>query len=282
MLEVCETAESVRRFVRSVRQRGISVGFVPTMGYLHDGHLSLIRRAQSSADSVVASIFVNPCQFNNKEDFERYPIDIPRDLKLLESCGTAAVFMPNAQEIYGKNHQSWVTVESLSIPHEGEFRAGHFRGVATVVCVLLNIVQPDTAVFGEKDFQQLRIIEQMVSDLAMPVKIIRGVLVREADGLALSSRNVRLSATGRSKALKISAGLNSACAAFRQGERAARKLESLAGAQLMSERDIRVEYVRLINESDLAVLETAVQGSRIIVAAWIDGVRLIDNIELSA
>lgn len=278
---VCESVQAVRAAVSALKLRGKKVGFVPTMGYLHEGHVSLVRLAAKTCDAVVASIFVNPTQFNDPKDLEAYPRDIPRDLQLLEQAGTAAVFLPTPAMMYGSQFESWVELQKLPLQHEGAHRPGHFRGVSTVVAMLFNAVQPDAAVFGEKDFQQLRIIEQMVTDLHFPIQIVRGPLVRESDGLAMSSRNVRLSAEARQRALSISKGLFAAEAAYKKGERSAEVLCALVQEKLKNNTE-KVEYVHLVEESTLNLISNCGNmPCRLLVAAFVGGVRLIDNIRLN-
>jgi pantoate--beta-alanine ligase len=276
---VADTIESIRRFVDAARAKNLRIGFVPTMGYLHEGHLSLVRRAALESDLVVASIFVNPTQFNNPEDLKKYPRDIPRDLELLRSVGTAAVFLPTPEMIYGSGFQSWVNLKDLTSSLEGAHRPGHFQGVTTIVSILFNLVEADCAVFGEKDFQQLRIIERMVEDLKFRVKIIRGELVRDPDGLAMSSRNVRLSPESRAVALGISRGLRAAVAASTAGEHRAGTLRALVARELAGAA-VEIDYIAIADEATLSEVELVTGPSRILVAATIGGVRLIDNMAL--
>ncbi|WP_299809553.1 pantoate--beta-alanine ligase [uncultured Roseibium sp.] len=209
-MKICPTKVEMRETVRAWRREGAAVGLVPTMGYLHDGHLGLVRLAREKADRVVASIFVNPTQFGPNEDLATYPRDETRDLALLKAEGVDAVFMPSVEEMYGAGGDTFVEVPGLSAILQGALRPGHFRGVATVVTKLFNIVTPDFAVFGEKDYQQLTLIRQMVRDLDMPLEIVGHPTVREADGLAMSSRNVRLSAEHRAQAVVLSRALSRA------------------------------------------------------------------------
>ncbi|MBD1548994.1 pantoate--beta-alanine ligase [Roseibium aggregatum] len=206
----CPTKDAVRARVRALKREGLRVALVPTMGFLHEGHLSLVRAAAGAADRVIVSIFVNPTQFGPNEDLATYPRDEERDLGLLEKEGVDAVFMPSVEEMYGAGGDTIVEVPSLSGILQGALRPGHFRGVATVVTKLFNIVQPDIAVFGEKDYQQLTIIRQMVRDLDMPLEIVGHPTVREEDGLAMSSRNVRLTPEQRLQAPVLNKAL---CAA---------------------------------------------------------------------
>lgn len=275
-----ETVADARAEISKLRQQGARIGFVPTMGYLHQGHLSLVELAKRQSDKVIASIFVNPTQFNDASDLEKYPRDIPRDLSLLDSAGAHAVFLPTAPLMYSPAHESWVELTRLTNDWEGAHRPGHFRGVTTVVSMLFNIIQPDVAVFGEKDFQQLRIIERMVEDLKFPLHIMRGPLIREPDGLAMSSRNVRLSPDARSRALHISKGLFAAQAAFRSGEHDSMMLRSIVLKFLTGLTGVSVEYVEVVDEESLLRIECAAPKARIIVAVVVEGVRLIDNIGL--
>jgi pantoate--beta-alanine ligase len=276
-----KTAAELRSCVHRSREQGRRIGFVPTMGYLHEGHLSLVKIAKSSADYVVVSIFVNPAQFNDKKDFEAYPIDIARDSELLRTCGADLLFIPTPEMVYGPGFQSWVTVEELSAPWEGAQRPGHFRGVSTVVSILFNLVQADCAVFGEKDFQQLRLIEQMVADLKCNIQIIRGPLVRETDGVAMSSRNVRLSPEARVAARSLSRGLFAAENGFRGGERDSAKLVRTVEAELASSKLIEPQYAAVVAESTLSPLALVTEPARLLVAATVGGVRLLDNVALA-
>ncbi len=204
---ICRTKADVRETVREWKRDGMSVGLVPTMGYLHEGHLGLVRMALEKADRVVTTIFVNPTQFGPNEDLDTYPRDEERDLALLKAEGVHAVFLPNVEEMYGAGGDTFVEVPGLSGILQGALRPGHFRGVSTIVTKLFNIATPDFAVFGEKDYQQLTLVRQMVRDLDMPLEIVGHPTVREPDGLAMSSRNVRLSAEHRQEALALSRSL---------------------------------------------------------------------------
>jgi len=209
-MKICRTRAELREAVRGWKLAGETVGLVPTMGYLHEGHLGLVRLARQKAGRVVTTIFVNPTQFGPNEDLDTYPRDEARDLALLEAEGVDAVFMPDVKEMYGAGGDTFVEVPSLSGILQGALRPGHFRGVATVVTKLFNIATPDFAVFGEKDYQQLTMIRQMVRDLDMPLEIVAHPTVREADGLAMSSRNVRLSPEQRRQAVALSRSLSAA------------------------------------------------------------------------
>ncbi len=276
----CTTVSTVRDELHRVRQSGKRIGFGPTMGALHAGHLSLARTLTDHCDVRVCSIFVNPTQFNDPKDYQAYVINIDKDHELLEREGVDLLFAPTVEEIYPTGFQTSVTVRDVSKPFEGALRPGHFEGVATVVTVLFNIVRPDVAIFGEKDFQQLVLIERMVEDLKLDIEIVRGALVRDADGLALSSRNARLSEQGRGHALAISRGLFKARAAFEAGERRSALLEGLVVQEISCMPDPQIDYVALVDERSLQQTENVDGECRLLVIARVDGVRLLDNIAL--
>ena len=260
---------------------GVPVGFVPTMGFLHAGHLSLIRRARAENASVVVSIFVNPTQFGPGEDFQRYPRDLNRDLGLIESAQVDAVFTPTVDEMYPPGSSTVVEVESLSGILEGASRPGHFRGVATVVCTLFHLVQPHRAYFGEKDYQQLLVIQRMVRDLQMPVEVIGCPTVREPDGLAMSSRNVYLSPPERAAAATLSGALSDAKRLFQEGVRDALTLQNSVQSLLAAEPLIRIDYVAVVQPHTLQPLTTlGPEGAVICLAVWLGKTRLIDNLRL--
>ena len=257
-----------------------TIGFVPTMGYLHEGHAALLRRARGECDLVVASIFVNPTQFGPNEDFGSYPRDLDRDLALLaaESCDVA--FVPPERGFYPHGADTAVVVGAVAQPLEGQFRPGHFTGVATVVTMLLNAVQPDRAYFGEKDWQQLQVVRRLVRDLQFPAEVVPVPIVREADGLALSSRNVRLTPPDRSAALCIPLALEAARTAFAAGERSVAALEAAMHRELAREPSVRPDYAVVVDADSLAPIETAGAASRALIAARVGAVRLIDNAAL--
>ncbi|WP_068113962.1 pantoate--beta-alanine ligase [Tropicimonas marinistellae] len=209
-MDICRTPSELRSHLKWLRKQGLSVAFVPTMGYLHAGHMSLIDRAASEAKRVIVSIFVNPTQFGDPQDLESYPRDVAHDLEMLEAANVEAVFLPSVEDIYPEGAETIVETMRLANVLHGEVREGHFRGVATVVAKLFNLVQPDVACFGEKDYQQLQVIRQMVRDLHFPIRIVGCPTVREPDGLALSSRNVRLTPEDRQAALVLSRSLDRA------------------------------------------------------------------------
>jgi pantoate--beta-alanine ligase len=276
----CTTVSTIREELRRARQGGKRIGFVPTMGALHEGHLSLARTLTRHCDVRVCSVFVNPTQFNDPKDYQAYVINIENDQALLEREGVDLLFAPAVEEIYAHGFQTSVTVREVSKPFEGALRPGHFEGVATVVAVLFNIVRPDVAIFGEKDFQQLVLIERMVEDLKLDIEIVRGALVRDSDGLALSSRNVRLSKEGRGHALGISRGLFKARAAFEAGERRSAVLEEIVVHEISCMPNPQIDYVALVEERSLERVERVEGVCRILVVARVDGVRLLDNIAL--
>jgi pantoate--beta-alanine ligase len=259
-----------------------SVGFVPTMGYLHEGHLSLVRRARAGNDSAVVSIFVNPTQFGPHEDFQHYPRDLNRDFALLEAAQVDAVFTPEADEIYPEGASTMVEVGALSNILEGASRPGHFRGVATVVCKLFHLVQPDIAYFGEKDYQQLRVIQRMVHDLRMAIEVVGCPTIREPDGLAMSSRNVYLSPPERQAAAALSRALSRAERLFKEGEWEASRLRTEVQNMLGTQPLILPDYVAVVHPQTLQPLVTVAEAGAIIcLAVWIGRTRLIDNIHLS-
>jgi pantoate--beta-alanine ligase len=257
------------------------VGLVPTMGFLHEGHLSLVRRARQDCASVVVSIFVNPTQFGPKEDLAKYPRNLLRDLDLLDKEGVDLVWTPTEEVMYPPGYQTWVIVEEISRPLEGAMRPGHFRGVATVVAKLFNTVQPQKAYFGQKDAQQAAVIRRMAQDLDIPVEIIICPTVREPDGLAMSSRNVYLSPEERRKASVISRSLFEARAAFNAGEREAKELLKVVLDLLASEKGVKVQYVSCADPETLQELDGRVSQALISMAVTIGKTRLIDNIILS-
>lgn len=258
-----------------------SVGFVPTMGYLHEGHLELVRRSVRENLCTVASIFVNPAQFGPNEDYERYPRDEVRDLQLLREAGVSAVYLPSAGEVYPDGYQTYVEVEQVTQRLEGASRPGHFRGVATVVLKLLNTVQPQRAYFGRKDAQQLRVVQRMVRDLDLNCEIVPCDIVREADGLAMSSRNVYLTPEQRAAAPVIRRALLRARDAYLAGERDPNALRTLVQRELAAEPIGHVEYISLADDVTLEELESAICGPALLSTVVRFGpTRLLDNLEL--
>jgi pantoate--beta-alanine ligase len=276
-MEILRTIDSVRQWVRAQRAQGRPVHFVPTMGYFHEGHLSLMRRAREDGGAVIVSIFVNPLQFGPSEDFERYPRDFERDRQMAESVGVAAIFYPEVAEMYPEGYQTEVQVKELSKPLCGRSRPGHFEGVATVVLKLFNIVTPDRAYFGMKDYQQLRVIQQLVRDLNLPVEIVPCPIVREADGLAMSSRNVYLSPDERAAATVLSRSLQWAQAQHAAGERDARRLRDGVYAQIAAEPLARIDYVEVVDAETLQPIECIERPALVALAVFFGKARLIDN-----
>ncbi|MBF8281536.1 MAG: pantoate--beta-alanine ligase [Anaerolineales bacterium] len=254
-----------------------SFGLVPTMGALHDGHLSLVRRAKAECAHVGVSIFVNPTQFGPGEDLSKYPRDLDRDLKLLAQLGVDVVWTPAPEVIYPPGFQTWVTVEQVSAPLEGKHRPGHFRGVATVVAKLLNAFTPDKAYFGQKDAQQVVVIKQMVRDLNFPLEIVVCPIVREPDGLAMSSRNVYLNPEERKAATVLYCALSAAKAKYDAGERDAEMLRAAMSSTIAAEPLAREEYVSAADPDTLAELERIDKGVLLSMAVRLGKTRLIDN-----
>ncbi len=253
------------------------LGLVPTMGYLHEGHLSLARRAREECDRVAASIFVNPTQFGPTEDLSKYPRDLDRDLSLLDAAGVDLVWTPDNETIYPPDFSTWVEVEGLTKPLEGAARPGHFRGVTTVVAKLFNAVQPQAAYFGQKDAQQAAVVRKMTRDLNFPVEIVVCPTVREADGLAMSSRNSYLSPEERKSAVVLFRALTAAREAFERGERDAESLRKVMSETLASEPRARTQYVSCADYDTLEELATVTGKALLSMAVFIGKTRLIDN-----
>lgn len=272
-----EDPAEMQREALAWRAAGTRVAFVPTMGYLHEGHAALLRDARKRGDVLVLSIFVNPAQFGPNEDFDRYPRDLPRDLAIAEAEGTDVVFLPGREAMYPAGYSTHVDVGGVSEPLEGEKRPGHFRGVATIVTKLLLCVQPHVAVFGQKDWQQLAVIRRMVADLNLPVEIVGHPIVREADGLAMSSRNVYLSPAERTRALSLSRGLARAEALFQGGERRSASLVDAAMREISPDATVVVEYVALVDPDSLRAVDPAPPRALMALAVKVGKTRLIDN-----
>jgi len=269
----------MRASCRALRQ-GKRLGFVPTMGALHAGHLSLIRAAKAACGIVAASIFVNPTQFGPKEDFAKYPRDFESDVELLKSEGVDLLFAPSVEEMYPPGAITWVAVEGLSDKLDGRSRPGHFRGVATVVSKLFHIVEPDAAFFGQKDAAQVAIIRRMVRDLNLPVEICVCPIVREPDGLAMSSRNAYLDSQQRQQALVLRRSLLEVERMFQHGERSVAKLIEAAREEFRSEPSVKVDYVEIVDPETLDPVAELVEGALVAVAAFVGTTRLIDKIVL--
>lgn len=281
MLEVIHSPEDMFKLSRGIRKDGNSIGFVPTMGYLHQGHISLIERAREENDIVVVSIFVNPLQFGKNEDLDRYPRDFERDYSLCKDAKVDYIFYPSYSDMYPEGFKTYVEVKELSEILCGAFRPGHFRGVTTVVLKLFNIVFPDRAYFGKKDYQQLQIIKRMVKDLNIPVEIVACPTVREPDGLAMSSRNRYLSPEERLSATYISKALFEIKDAFDRGVSEVWRLKGV-GLDVLNKAPLirEIQYLEVVHPENLKSREYAQKGDVVAVAVFIGNTRLIDNIEL--
>jgi pantoate--beta-alanine ligase len=274
VIQLDELKEALRELIRPV-------GFVPTMGYLHRGHLSLVKQANKDCRSVVVSIFANPTQFAPEEDLENYPRDIDRDLDLLDEEGADLVWLPTTDIMYPEDFQTWVEVEQLTKVLEGKYRQTHFRGVTTVVSKLFNAVQPDKTYFGQKDAQQAVVVKQMIRDLNYLIEIVICPIIREEDGLAMSSRNIYLSESERLAARCLSRGLFAAGDAFQEGEHRAETLKEIVTHEVDREELADLQYVSCANPDTLQELSGEVDFCLISMAVYIGGTRLIDNIILS-
>jgi pantoate--beta-alanine ligase len=281
MLEI-DSPTAMREWADRARGAGRRIGLVPTMGYLHDGHLSLVAEARCRADACVASIFVNPLQFGAGEDLSRYPRDLERDRAALQEAGVEALYLPSADSMYPPGFQTEVALTRVTAGLCGRARPGHFRGVTTVVTKLFNAVKPHLAVFGEKDFQQLTVIRRMAADLDLGVEIVGVPIVREADGLAMSSRNAYLSAAERTAARCLSRALAAGRTAFSAGERCADALLAAVHAVLAVEPLARIDYAELVDAETLEPIDTVNQPALLALAVSIGRTRLIDNTVLSA
>ncbi|MGA9529335.1 MAG: pantoate--beta-alanine ligase [Terriglobales bacterium] len=279
-MRVCATISDMRSACRALRSAGKRLGFVPTMGALHAGHLSLVRAAKAQCDAVAVSIFVNPTQFGPKEDLAKYPRPFENDCDALEKEGVDLIFAPTVEEMYGAGETTWVTVDGLSEKLDGRSRPGHFRGVTTVVAKLFHIVEPDRAFFGQKDAAQVAIIRRMVRDLNFPVEIVSCPIIREPDGLAMSSRNVYLSAEERRRAPVLHRSLQEVEKAFRAGERSASKLSQAGRAVIGQEPEVRLDYFEIVDPDTLDAVERVTGETLVAVAAFVGATRLIDNFVL--
>jgi len=275
-MKIIDTAEKMQKQARLLIQSGETIGFVPTMGYLHEGHLSLIRIAREYADVVVVSIFVNPAQFGPNEDLAAYPRDFERDEKLCREAGADILFYPTPKNMYLDDHSLWLSEESLSTVLCGASRPGHFRGVCTIVAKLLNIVQPDFMILGEKDAQQLRVLRRMVRDLNFPVQIISAPTIREADGLAMSSRNKYLTPAERKEAACLFQSLEKAKALFAAGERDADKIRAAVRAVIEATSG-RVDYIEIVDDETLQAVRILEKPALLALAVTFSRARLIDN-----
>lgn len=279
MQEIVSIAR-LRAWRTAQRAAGRRVGLVPTMGHLHEGHLALVDEARRRADAVILSIFVNPLQFGPAEDLARYPRNLPGDRSLSAARGVDALFVPSVEDMYPPGTETRVAAGETAERWEGAARPGHFTGVLTVVAKLFHLVEPEVACFGQKDIQQLTLVRRMVRDLDWPVELAAVPTVRDADGLALSSRNVYLSPAERADALALSRGLRAAEAAWQAGERSAARLEGLVRASLDAAPGLRAEYIAVVEPERLRPVETAAAGSVVATAARVGTTRLIDNVIL--
>ncbi|WP_432620778.1 pantoate--beta-alanine ligase [Butyricicoccus sp.] len=276
-MTIVKTIEEVRAQVKAWRAEGLTVGLVPTMGYLHEGHQSLIARSVAENDRTVVSDFVNPIQFGPTEDLATYPRDMERDAALCESTGANLIFNPEPEEMYAPDFCTYVDMDHLTKGLCGKTRPIHFRGVCTVVSKLFHIVQPDRAYFGQKDAQQLAVIRRMVRDLNMPLTIVGCPIIREEDGLAKSSRNTYLSAEERKAALCLSRGLNKGKAAVEAGETDAEKVKAIITAEIEAEPLSRIDYVEIVDWNNLEPVSSTEGSILAAVAVYIGKTRLIDN-----
>jgi pantoate--beta-alanine ligase len=281
-LKVFSTIDAMRAASRAVRSEGKQLALVPTMGALHEGHLSLVRAARAASDVVAASIFVNPTQFGPSEDLAKYPRSFERDCEMLDREGVKFVFAPSLEEMYPAGAVTWVTVEELSAKLDGRSRPGHFRGVTTVVAKLFHIVEPEKAFFGQKDAAQVAIIRRMVGDLNLPVEIVVCPIVREADGLAMSSRNAYLRAEDRKRALVLHRSLERVKQLVDAGEKDAARLLAAGREEFARENSVRLDYFEVVNPYTLDSVGDVSTGALVAVAAYVGATRLIDNVLLRA
>lgn len=280
-MRMVHTIKETREQIREWKSKGYSIGFVPTMGYLHEGHVSLIERAKKDNDRVVISIFVNPIQFGPNEDLASYPRNIERDFKICEAAGGDLIFNPSAEEMYFDDFATFVDVSNLTEGLCGEKRPGHFKGVCTVVSKLFNIVMPHRAYFGEKDAQQLAVIKRMVRDLNMELEIVPCPIIREEDGLAKSSRNTYLSSEEREAALVLSRALNLAKESLSQGQRNGEKIKALIIEEISKEPLARIDYIEVVDSLSLQRVSVIEKDILVAIAVFIGKTRLIDNFTFS-
>ena len=276
-MQVLSTIREMRAASLAVCKNGQSLGLVPTMGALHDGHIALVRAARAKCDVVAASIFVNPKQFGPNEDFSKYPRTFEKDCALLQDEGVALIFAPQPEEMYPTGASTFVEVEGIGDRLDGVSRPGHFRGVATIVAKLFHIVGPDRAFFGQKDAAQVAVLRSMVRDLNFDLELVVCPTVREPDGLALSSRNRYLSAEERTRALVLSTALNAILATYRAGQKDVARLMEAGRSVLATEPEVRMDYLEIINADTLQPMSVAAPGALVAVAAYVGSTRLIDN-----
>ncbi|WP_298269513.1 pantoate--beta-alanine ligase [Geobacter sp.] len=279
-MRIIESVAEMQRFTREARTAGKTIALVPTMGYLHEGHASLMREGRKRGDILVASIFVNPTQFGPSEDLDAYPRDLVRDTAVASGAGVDVIFAPKSGDMYPHGYQTYVNAEELTLPLCGASRTGHFRGVTTVVTKLFNIVMPHVALFGKKDFQQLAVIRRMVSDLHMDIEVIGMPIVREDDGLAMSSRNAYLQPEERQNALCLYRALAAARGLFNDGERSVKILRERVVRLIAEVPAASIDYAEFRNKDTLEALETADESTLLALAVRIGKTRLIDNCTL--
>jgi pantoate--beta-alanine ligase len=280
-MKIVKSVAEMQSLCRELRTQGVSIGFVPTMGALHKGHLSLVKRARSECQAIVASIFVNPLQFAPGEDFAQYPRTFEEDCRQIEAEGVAVLFAPEAKEMYPSGAVTTITVSGIGDRLDGASRPGHFTGVATVVAKLFHIVAPYRAYFGQKDAAQIAVLRQMVQDLNFDLELVSCPIVRDADGLALSSRNRYLSASEREQALVLQRALTAMEQSITQGERRSETLLKVGGDTLETAPGIRVDYLAVVDARTLLPAASAESGVLIVVAAYVGSTRLIDNLLLA-
>jgi pantoate--beta-alanine ligase len=279
-MKIFRTIKEQRNYSLNEKCQNIKIALVPTMGFLHEAHLSLIKRAKEHADKIIVSIFVNPTQFGEGEDYKEYPRDERKDLRLLRKENVDAVFIPRVNDMYPQVFKTFCEVDELSKKYCGRSRPTHFRGVVTVVLKLFNIVQPDIAVFGEKDYQQYIIIKTMTEDLNLPIKIIPSPIIREKDGLAVSSRNIYLEREERKEATVIYESLLLTKEMVKRGKYRVSFLKEKMNELIKSKRHTRIDYIEFVNPQTLKKVEKVEKPTRILVAVWIGKARLIDNMEV--
>jgi pantoate--beta-alanine ligase len=278
---VVNTITELRQILAAQRQAGRTIGLVPTMGCLHEGHLALVKRARSEADFTVVSIFVNPTQFGPNEDFSKYPRTFEADCEACDKASVDLIFAPSVEEFYPKNANTWVDVEKVTTSLCGAFRPGHFRGVSTVVAMLFNVIQPTYAVFGRKDLQQCVVIKQMVHDLHIPVKVIIDETVREPSGLAMSSRNRYLTPEELQKATAIPAACKVAQELVQKGETNPILIEKAAVKRLTQDASLRIQYLKVVHRETLSEVTKIIPGEcALALACYLGNTRLIDNVDL--
>lgn len=281
-MEIINRRQRMFSISRKLRRESKTVGFVPTMGALHEGHLTLVKEARQMCDIVIVSIFVNPTQFNNSIDLEKYPRDLTKDVSLLAEYEVDYVFAPEEHEIYPDGFSTYVNVQNVTDGLEGEFRPGHFRGVATVVTILFNTIRPDHAFFGQKDAQQVAVIKRLTTDLGFETEIVVVPTIREESGLAMSSRNERLSKEEREKAVVIINALRAAKMEFKRGERNASHLTQIVKDTIATEPLAKLDYVEIVDRDSMQTIEKVGDNEALIViAAYFGDVRLIDNVILN-